>query len=431
MQTHPGARSRKPRSSRRQRVPPALTRGTELVDAISILDEIHGDLGLVLWRSARNVLLWAETPAERRAALFTGGAARLRADELAHVEVHAELRGPMSVIADLLANPGAADLLRVVNACRRISGWAEQQGALATALEFAQAAALAAPDSAPLAYAVGRLARRRAEYDRAESWYTRAAVQARQTGDWRALTQAFNGMGNLHVQRGNYPAAKRAHLRMLRVADRRGVLDMLGAAYHDLFAVEVEMQRGPEADALAEQAFHAYGSRDPRVKRLAYDVVYHWTLLGRFADAFRVGEALLPHFDDAAERAALVSLIGRAAAGVGNRARFDGALDEARVLMLRASVEEVSAKVLLGLAHGAASLGDWPLVENLAGRAAAIAGRRAEWRVQMESEALADESRTRRVAPSEPRAGAPSEAPHPLADLFVGALATAEPALAG
>src|SRR5438045_3557999 len=76
-------RPRKPLSDRRQRVPPALTRGSERVDAISILDDLGGDLGLLLWRSARNVLLWAQTPADRRAALFTGGAAHHRGDELA------------------------------------------------------------------------------------------------------------------------------------------------------------------------------------------------------------------------------------------------------------------------------------------------------------------------------------------------------------
>src|SRR5215213_2889920 len=93
MHTLPVSRPRKPRSDRRQRVPPALTRGSERVDGISILDEVSGDLGLLLWRSARNVTLWAETPAEQRATLFPDDAARSRIVDLARADVHPELRG--------------------------------------------------------------------------------------------------------------------------------------------------------------------------------------------------------------------------------------------------------------------------------------------------------------------------------------------------
>ncbi|HEX8906348.1 MAG TPA: tetratricopeptide repeat protein, partial [Longimicrobiaceae bacterium] len=208
------------------------------MEAISILDEITGDLGLVLWRSARNVLLWAETPAASRASLFAGSAGRARQDELAHVEVDPELRAPLSVFADLLSRPAAADLLRLVNACRRVSAWAEQRGAMGTALEFMQAASLAAPDTASLAFNVGRIARRMADYDRAESWYTRAVVQARETRDWRSYTSSLVGMGNLHKQRGNYPAAKRAYQRSLHVAERRHLRDLIAAGYHSLFSLD-------------------------------------------------------------------------------------------------------------------------------------------------------------------------------------------------
>ena len=147
MRTLLAARPRK-RSDRRQRVPPALTRGTERVDGISILDEIGGDLGLLLWRSARNVALWAGTRSGHRAGLFPGGAAQARIADLADAEVHAELAGPLSVFAELLARPGEVDLGRLVNACRRVAVWAEQRGSLSTALEFSQAAAMAAPESA-------------------------------------------------------------------------------------------------------------------------------------------------------------------------------------------------------------------------------------------------------------------------------------------
>ena len=172
----------RPVASRRTRVPPALTRGPESMPASGILDEISGELGVMLWRSCRNVTLWAATPESSRGALFAGGAADVRAAELARLEVDPELVAPLSVTVRLLEALGGMDVGRVVNACRRISLWAEQRGSLATALDFMQAAAQAAPHVAALAYAVGRLARRRAEYDRAESWYGRAIVQARRSG---------------------------------------------------------------------------------------------------------------------------------------------------------------------------------------------------------------------------------------------------------
>jgi tetratricopeptide (TPR) repeat protein len=421
MHTLSVSRPRKPRSDRRQRVPPALTRGSERVDGISILDEVGGDLGLLLWRSARNVTLWAETPAEQRATLFPGDAARSRTVDLAHADVHPELRGPLSVLTELLARPGEVDLLRLVNACRRIAGWAEHRGELATALEFAQAAALAAPESASLAYAVGRLARRRAEYDRAESWYTRAAVQGRQSSDWRSYALAFSGMGNLHMQRGNYPAARRAHLRCLNAAERKGLLELVGSAYHDLFLTAVETGAGSEADELAVLAFRAYGMRDKRIARLGYDVAYHWALQGYFARALKVAEALVPHMIDDSERAVVLGLIARAAAGLGYRDLFKNAASETRLLAEREGARETAARALLGVVYGAANLGEWDLAQDVGTRAVNIARRRGEGRVLLAAEAALDSVQNRHVAES--NTAVSSVAADSLATEFVAVLA--------
>jgi tetratricopeptide (TPR) repeat protein len=420
MHTLSVSRPPKPRSDRRQRVPPALTRGSERVDGISILDEVSGDLGLLLWRSARNVTLWAETPAEQRATLFPGDAARSRTADLAHVDVHPELRGPLSVLTELLARPGEVDLLRLVNACRRIAAWAEQRGELATALEFAQAAALVAPESAPLAYAVGRLARRRAEYDRAESWYTRAAVQGRESSDWRSYALAFSGMGNLHMQRGNYPAARRAHLRSLHAAERKGLVDVVGVAYHDLFLTAVETGAGHEADELAANAFRGYGSRDRRVPRLAYDVAYHWILQGYFARVLKVALALVPTMTDQSERAVVLGLVARAAAGVGDRETFFKFAREARLAAELDAARETSARALLGVAFGAATLGEWELARDVGTRAVVVARARSEGRVLLAAEAALESIERQQLAVERPRSSSP--AAEELAGEFVDAL---------
>jgi tetratricopeptide (TPR) repeat protein len=403
----------------RTRIPSAITRGAETLPGAPILDEVRGDLGVVLWRSVRNVALWGATPPASRGSLFAGAAAGIREEELARLEIDPELVAPLSVMVRLLENPGGMELIRVVNACRRVSLWAEQRGHLATALEWAQAAAGIAPQSAALAYAVGRIARRRAEYDRAESWYARAIVQARRSRDWRTYATAYSGLGNMAVQKGNFPWAKRAYQRCLNAALRHGLEDLQGATYHSLFVTEIETGTGPEADTLAEQAFRALGPGHPDLPRLAYDVAYHWVQEGLCEQALRVGRALERHFETPAERAVALGLIARSGGGSGDRAAFHGARTRLDALVETETAEETAARSLLGVAYGAASLSDWPLAEEYANRALRIATERREGRVVMAAEAALDFVRSR------PAAAAPPEHPGAasLADQLVEALA--------
>ncbi len=420
-------RPSRPAASRRTRVPPALTRGPESMPASGILDEVPGELGVMLWRSCRNATLWAATPGPSRGALFAGGAADVRAAELAQLQVDPELVAPLSVMVRLLESPAGMDVGRVVNACRRISLWAEQRGALATALDFMQAAAQAAPQVAALAYGVGRLARRRAEYDRAESWYGRAIVQARRSGDWRIYALGYCGLGNLNTQKGNFPIARRAHMRGLRAALRHNLADLQGMAYHDLFVTHIETGAGADATSLAARAFDAYGPDHPSVPRLAYDLAYHWSLQGYFEEALRMALAMEHVFESPAERAVVLGLIARAAGGTGDtrlfqdaRAKLDG--------LLRAGTEyDTSARALLGVSYGAGSLSLWELAEATALRALALANQRREGRVVMAAEAALQFVRSR---PEPSPQAQPEEAQAALVSQFVQALHR-RPALAG
>ncbi|HYR10572.1 MAG TPA: hypothetical protein VEQ60_22540 [Longimicrobium sp.] len=385
--------------------------------ALGILDEVPGDLGVLLWRSVRNITLWAATPAASRGALFSGGAADVRETDLSRLEVDAEIAAPLSIMVRLLESPGGMDVGRVVNACRRISVWAEQRGALATALEFMQAAALSAPQVAALAYAVGRLARRRAEYDRAESWFGRAIVQARRSADWRTYALGYSGVGNLNVQKGNFPTAKRAHVRCLRAALRHDLADLQGSAYHDLFLSEVETGAGPRAETLAEQAFRAYGEGNSRVPRLAYDVAYHWMLEGFFGDALRLAQALEPHFDAPAEQALVLGLVARSAGGAEDRPAFERSRRAVEGLLAGAG-EDAAARALLGVAYGAASLREWQLAQEFATRALQLATERREGRVVLAAEAALESI----LAGLSAQANPPRPSATRLADAFVEAL---------
>ena len=415
-----------PAASRRTRPPAAITRGAETLAGAPVLDEVRGDLGVLLWRSLRNVVLWAATPAAHRGALFSAPAAAEREAELARLRPELELAAPLSVVVRLLESPAGMDVPRLVNACRRIAFWAEQRGHLATALEWAQAAAAAAPHSAALAYSVGRLARRRAEYDRAESWYARAIVQARRAADWRTYALSYSGLSNLNIQKGNFPLAWRAQVRGLKAALRHDLRDMQGSAYHNLFAIQLETGAEESPQGLADAAFRAYGPGHVQLPRLAYDVAFYWMEQGFFAASLQLAKELETHFEGVTERALVLSLVARAAGGAGDRAAFDAAWSGLEELLEGTAGEDAAARALLAVAYGACSLNEWELAGRCAERALRAAAERREGKTEIAAEAALERVRA--------RACATRAAEHPaaarLADELAAALRTPRKALA-
>ncbi len=410
-----------PASARRERIPPALARGTERFEGLPVLEELRDDLGVLLWRSARNVLLWAECAPQERARLFAGEAAGLRLAEVRRLAPDAELHGPLAVIASLLESPASVDVRRLVNACRRIATWAEERSAVGTALTFATAAALAEPSSAALAYAVGRLARRRAEFDRAESWYIRAVVQGRQHGDWRSYALSLSGVANLWMQKGNFPAAKRYHQRCLRAARRRDMPEIEAFALHDLFVVAAECGDRTEAESYALEASRAYGAFHANVRRLAYDVAHYWTIQGSFAHALSVYRALVPAFPDPAERVLVLGELTRAAGGTGDVQAALAAADEVFGIVEQGhATGGFAAGALLGCAQGLASVRRWEAAERAAEQAVAIATERREGKVLVQAESVLDYVRAGR--PAQPAHAPSCESTEPLAEDLVASL---------
>ncbi|HEX6036586.1 hypothetical protein, partial [Longimicrobium sp.] len=66
----------------------------ERLDGERILEESPGDLGLLLWRTARDVALWAMTPEERRGGLFASGTAGARLALVTAAELPSMLPAP-------------------------------------------------------------------------------------------------------------------------------------------------------------------------------------------------------------------------------------------------------------------------------------------------------------------------------------------------
>jgi tetratricopeptide (TPR) repeat protein len=404
------------RTARRWRTPPAILHGGEAFEGAAVLDEMDGPLGMLLFQLARDVYVWGATPSEERAGLFQSRADDALAALLRAADADPQLETALLSLVRMTGAPESGREEQVAVACQHVAHWADQNAHLETAIAFAQGAAVVQPAEAALSYAVGRLARRRAEYARAETWYRRAIALGRQSGDWSTYSMAFGGLGNLYMQRGKLSAARRFHLRALRAARRHSMRGLHGSALHDLAVLAAQTGQPQDAERLARQAFEMYGPEHPRLVFLAADVAYFWIEHGRFRPALTVFQALVHHLQRREDRVMAQGSLVRAAAGAGERRLFEQTWDEVWDRMSRTQSLENAASVMLDLAHGAAMLGEHERAERAAGRAVQVARERGEARVLLAAESVLDQVRGTRgvraraaAEPARPEAAEPAE----------------------
>lgn len=380
--------------TRRWRVPPPLTRTGELLEGAEILNEVQSEVGVVLWKSLRNVMLWSSSTPRNQSELFSGGARQRREAEILAVSPDEQLTQPLSVLAGLLDNHPGVPHEAVALACRQIAQWAQDQRAYQTSLAFTQAAALACPGDALLAYEVGKLARQQVQHARAEGWYRRAIMLGRQTGDWKAYGWAYLGLGNLTMQRGSLPGARRALLKAMRAARRHGFTEIQAAANHDLLIVALDGDSVAIAQHHAHEAFQLYGAGHPSLPLLAQDVCVLWVANGEFARAARVLKILIPHLKDGPRMLALANL-ARASGVAGDIASFETAAHEAEVLLGPHAQTRWAAQSLLNIARGASGLALWDRAANSARQAIHLASESGQNNVIFEAEAVLGYAQTR------------------------------------
>jgi hypothetical protein len=399
--TEPTLRPARRKTERRWRVPPVLTHGPEGFEGLAVLDELPGDGGVLLWQALRDVTLWAQAPAAARGALFHGAVPRARRGD-----VPAPVESSFRVLEALARHPASAEPGVVAAACREVALWAEAGECVATALGFAQAAALSEPIDPPAALEVARLARRRCEDPRAETWYRRTVAVARQRGDWSTYARAFQGLGALYVERGNLAGARRFYLRALRAAGRNGLRELEASALHELFRVAAQGRRRREALRMAEAAREVYGAGHPALPRLAHDVARHWLVAGHFGRALPVLRAVVPRAHTPAQRAAALADLARAVAATGGAGAFVEAWSAAWELVRDEPAAPGHAGSLLSLAAGAAALGVWDKAEAAAREAVRRAAHPEDAATRAAAEALL-ECVHRRAAPPAPPAAEP------------------------
>ena len=408
------------RNSRPWVIPPGLLMMDEPFEGFLVLDEVHSELGVLLWQCLRDVDLWAGTPAEVRRDLFNPNAIEQRLERIAEeTDPESSVRTMLDLMARVLDGPGAPRPAELSEACESLSRWASDQGWPRTALAFAQRSALAAPELAGPAYLVGMVARRGADYRRAETWFRRALALARRNRDWKYYGLAHLGLANLHMQRGDAPSARARLLRALRAARRYGVWSVRPFALHDLFCIAANGGDRDQAEMYARAAFRSYGRRHPRLPALAHDVAWFWMLQRHYGRALEMFRAVLRHVPRPPERMVVLANIARSAAGLGDAEGYESAWKEVwRIVENRADTERV-AEAMISLAHGAYSLREGTRMEMSASLALRVATRRHEAQERLAAEDLLNRARNlkarrRRGAPMPPVA--PPVEPEPGAE---------------
>jgi tetratricopeptide (TPR) repeat protein len=347
--------------------------------------EIGGDAAEVLGNLLECVSTWVARTVEGRGLGYHPAADHVRPDAVPELLLTVEAL--LRLVYEDRPDPDTSEAVGL--GCFQIAEWAEERGALGTALAWAQAAIAAWPQQPHYAYLIGRLARKRAQNAHAEEWLRYAMRLARQRMVWEVYTLSLSGYANLKRQKGNYPAATRYHRLALKAAQRRGLRTLEGDALYDLAVISINAGDVRAAIQYGREALRAYGSGHLRVLRLAHD--FAWLLMnnyGEFFHAANILQNLTASIWEPAYRLILLANLCRASAGAGWDAVFEKAWIEGWTLITTSPSREGHAPALLQMAMGAASVGAWERVEIAAERALMIARDRREGSEILMAEAM-------------------------------------------
>lgn len=343
---------------------------------LEVFEEVDGALGFVLWRVISDVLVWARAAAHERAGLLAGGGTPgvLLEEGIALAQpVAGELRS-------LAALDAAADPARVAAACSRVAEWAEAAELKGVALQFAEAAAWAEPESAAFAWRAGKLCRRMGEFERSKLWLRRAIRIARRGDNEVDFAEAHRHLGFVYLDQGQYAASEPHFWKSIRAALRQGRTSQAAASYHNLLIAAVHLERWEDAERFAEKAIEYYKVGSPSLPELAHDIGFFWCRLGYHSSALPLFEAAQTLIERDRERIVVWSSIARSAAVVRDNLRFQRAA--ARVLDRVDPKWEYAASSLYQVAEGARSFCEWDRAETLGRQALELATRRGNRTIQ-------------------------------------------------
>jgi tetratricopeptide (TPR) repeat protein len=367
--------------------------------------ELEEALGLELWRAVANIRLWADTPKPERAELFQRIRAwspapgdrydlpdptlKRRADARAS---EPELVPALAVFSALTEAPDRISVSDVAAACRVVVAWAEQRGFTETAMQFAEAAAAAAPESPVLANLAGRICRAYGKRGRAELWYDRAIGLSRRTPGKlgiREYIHAHLGFATTLLEAEDHPRALKYIKRAGLMAKRKGMRAKAAESFHDALALAVLDGTYARAAIYARKAFSLYPFHHKRFPAFAYDLAFLMVSMGLYARALSLLQSVARKVEVPAEALVVWGTLARAAAGAGQRIRFNDAVEVVERMVM--TYQGSAPAALYSVAEGARLLGDWSMAASYAARACHLAREAGSVQVLRRAEHLVTE----------------------------------------
>ena len=406
-------------TSRSYRALPAVLRVEGEWEGGGIIREIPSPVGVFLFGTLRDVMLWLLLPPQRLDQAFRSGASDLRRKALSRIAAPADLAEHLSVLIQIC--DGNIKRTEVGTACISVASWANACGAAHTELAYTQAGAVAEPTALAHSLKTAKLARDLAQYPRAETWFRRTIKLSRLAKDRSTYVYAYLGLGALYTRIGNGPAAKAVFERALKSAMRWRLRELAGAAHHDLFHVFADLGDLRRAYDHARNAQINYGGAQHYLTRLAGDIATLWLRVGAGRRAFPIFEAIIPLTPDIGLRAVWSAQLVRCAAvsGLGQSYERVRMLALAAISTSHDPWRRAEAEAILALAD--LGMGEWDRAASVAESALLLATRLGATEVQMYAERAVADARAHR------REGATVDSVEPpglarIADSLAGSL---------
>jgi len=273
-------------------IPPAILNDpTERLEGERILAENAGDFGLLLWRTARDVVLWATTPIANRSDLFADASAGVRLARLATTPTPIDIGAAVDTINGMLTLGSRGDAQVTTVCCLSIASWARRNGLVHTSVAFAQAGAQASPFSADAALATGITVVAAKQPTRADSWFRRAIDLARRERNAAVYATALLERALLVESINEAALAERLYRKAYRAAQRAADRHVRARSAHGVFRLAQRRGDDATARAFALIAVRTCSHMTPGQPDLLYDVGEFWIESGNA----RLANAALAH----------------------------------------------------------------------------------------------------------------------------------------
>lgn len=366
------------KSPRSWSVPVALGFGPEPFEGAAVLDEMKGEQALLVWQILRDVDVWLAADRPRGHLLFSPEASADRSMEIDRLfPGGAVVHGSLHALSELLRGR-RRDPAALSAACAALARWASEEGLAATAFAAGLRGAAASPRDPGYCYLAGLMARRRADYLRAEAWLRRSLALSRRVRDGRHYGLSLMSLANLHMARYEGELAERRLRQAIKAARRFAIWDLRALAFHDLFMLASTHGHPAQAARYALAAARGYGRFHPRLPALAHDVAWFLLVRDRPGRALRILQALDDRSLRPQERLLFLSTVARAAGAAGDAHVFWRTWVDLWQWLDTIPSYDRAGEALINLGWGAAHLGDAARVEVAARETLRIAVPREE-----------------------------------------------------